>query len=58
MTTVGDLPESLRKLIQVWREAGASRQEIVDSLDQLELLALEERASLVELTDSLAANPS
>jgi len=44
-----DLPESLRRLIEAWRDEGASREEIIGRLEQLELLALEERASLIEL---------
>ena len=46
---VDDLPESLRRLIEAWRDEGASREEIIGRLEQLELLALEERASLIEL---------
>jgi len=44
-----ELPESLRRLIKAWTEEGASRGEIIHRLDQLELLAHEERARLLEL---------
>jgi hypothetical protein len=44
-----ELPESLKKLIEAWKQEGASRQEIIERLDQLELLAQEERAKLIEL---------
>jgi hypothetical protein len=44
-----ELPESLKKLIEAWRHEGASVEEIIERLDQLELLAQEERAKLIEL---------
>lgn len=45
----GELPGSLGKLVEAWHAAGTSREEIIERLDQLELLAQEERASLIEL---------
>jgi hypothetical protein len=48
------LPESLKRLIQIWRTEGASRAEIIARLDQLELLAQEERAKLIELVSAFA----
>jgi hypothetical protein len=44
-----ELPESLRKLVEAWRIEGASRDEIIARLDELELLAVEERLKLLEL---------
>jgi hypothetical protein len=41
------LPDSLRKLVEAWQMEGASRDEIVDRLDQLDLLAHEERIRLM-----------
>jgi hypothetical protein len=49
VTDADELPESLRKLVEAWRDEGASRQEIIERLDQLELLAAEERQRLIEL---------
>jgi hypothetical protein len=49
MAEAGELPDSLRKLIEAWQKEGASRAEIIERLDQLELLAQEERARLIEL---------
>jgi hypothetical protein len=47
-----DLPESLRRLIEAWRLVGASREEIIERLDELELLAQEDRLRLVRLVES------
>jgi hypothetical protein len=41
------LPDSLRKLVEAWQMEGASRDEIVGRLDQLDLLAHEERIRLM-----------
>lgn len=54
MADADALPESLKTLIRIWRSEGASRAEIIARLDQLELLAQEERAKLVEFVSSLA----
>ena len=54
MAGAEQLPESLKKLIEVWRQEGASRREIIDRLDQLELLAQDERVRLIELVADLA----
>lgn len=54
MAETGELPESLKKLVEAWRSAGASVEEIVHRLDQLELLAQEERLRLVELATASA----
>ena len=51
----GGLPESLRRLIDVWRQEGATREEILDRLDQLELLAQDERLKLIQLVSDLSA---
>jgi hypothetical protein len=47
-----DLPESLRRLIEAWRLVGASQEEIIERLDELELLAHEDRVRLVRLVES------
>ena len=52
MAEAGELPESLKKLVEAWCRAGASREEIIHRLDQLELLAQEERLRLVELASA------
>jgi hypothetical protein len=44
-----NLPESLLRLVEAWRGEGASKEEIIERLDELELLAQEERARLLEL---------
>jgi hypothetical protein len=54
VTASHELPESLRKLVEAWRRAGATREEILHRLDQLELLAHEERLRLVELATAPA----
>jgi len=41
------LPESLKRLVEAWQMEGASRDEIVGRLDQLDLLAHEERIRLM-----------
>jgi hypothetical protein len=38
-----DLPESLLALVHAWRMSAFSDEEIIDRLDQLELLADDER---------------
>ena len=48
MSPGSQLPESLRRLADAWHAEGASLDEIVCRLDQLELLAHEERALMVE----------
>ena len=52
MADAADLPESLRRLIEAWRLVGASREEIIERLDELELLAHEDRLRLVKLVES------
>jgi hypothetical protein len=47
-----DLPDSLKKLVAAWQQEGASAEEIIQRLDQLELLAHEERLKLIELVSS------
>ncbi len=54
MTERDALPESLKRLIDVWRTEGATREEIIARLDQLELLAQDERAMLIQLVSDLA----
>ena len=46
------LPEALKKLIRAWSEAGATREEIIERLDELELLAQEERERLIAWLDA------
>jgi hypothetical protein len=54
MADADELPESLKRLIEAWCEEGASRAEIINRLDQLELLAQEERIRLIELVTDFA----
>lgn len=51
MTGAGadDIPPALRQLIDAWMKEGASREEIIARLDELELLAQEERETLIAL---------
>lgn len=48
-----DLPESLTRLVEAWRLVGASQEEIIERLDELELLAQEDRLRLVKLVESI-----
>jgi hypothetical protein len=52
VATAHDVPESLRRLVDAWRMLGASSAEIIDGLDQLELLAQDERLSLAKFAES------
>lgn len=54
MTETEGLPESLKRLIVAWRTEGATREEIISRLDQLELLAQDERLKLIQLVSDLA----
>ena len=42
-----ELPESLLALVNAWRISAFSHEEIIDRLDQLELLAEEERLRVI-----------
>ena len=53
MADADELPESLKRLIEAWRLEGASRAEIISRLDQLDLLAQEERQQIIELVTEL-----
>jgi hypothetical protein len=44
-----DLPDALKQLVQAWRKEGVSLEEMVARIDALELLAREERETLVAL---------
>ncbi len=49
-----ELPASLMRLIEAWQKEGATGDEIVERLDELELLATDERDRLIALVRTAA----